>query len=182
LLLAQRLGQAVDLIAEGVFLVPQVGHLGLEAVVLALQGVQRGHNVIQFVEALENLRAAIGLLREGILDGGNLRQNLADLPVADHIALSIAHFQRDAAVHEAAFFGGIVDFGNPLAFARSGDLIGGGAIFEQEAPDRIGALQRELVVISRRAHIVRIADHFDPVILVLVQQFSQAKQTGVPIR
>ena len=181
LLVGERL-DPVDLIAEGALLRAQVGDLGLHAVVLALQVVQRGQDVIELVEALQNLRAAIPALHDGFLQAGERRQNLADAAVADHFTLPVAHFQTDAPVHEPSFLGGVVDFRIPLAVGGGRDLLGRDAVLGQEGLNGIGALQRELFIVGGRANVVGVAGHFDPVILVLAEQVSQTEQARVAVR
>ena len=87
----ERLGLARHLVFERVLLVAQVRHFRLEAIVLALQILQRGQDVIQLVQALEDLGAALFLLFRQVLDGRQRRKHIADAARADELARAIGH-------------------------------------------------------------------------------------------
>ena len=58
----QRLRQRGHLVSQRIVLVAQIVDFALQLVVLALQVLQRGQDVVQLVQPLENLRAAFFLL------------------------------------------------------------------------------------------------------------------------
>ena len=89
------------------------------------------------------------------------------------LPLCVRHGQDDAAVHEAAFFGPVVDFRRALAVAGGGDLVGVGAVLHQKCFHGFGAREREFVVVSGGPDVVRVARYFDTVV-------SDAGSAGLP--
>ena len=82
-----RLRHTVHLILETIQLIALIGQFALQAIVLALQALQRRHDVVEFVETLENLRAAIGILFRQILDRfKRIRNDVADAARANQFA------------------------------------------------------------------------------------------------
>ena len=107
----ERLGQPVHLIFEGVLLIAQVGQLALHSGVLALQVLQLRQDVIQLIQFLENLIAALFLvLRHRVELIQDRFDDVVDSAVLDHLPGSVGQSQVDAAIHEPPFLGLIVHF------------------------------------------------------------------------
>src|ERR1019366_3168549 len=98
---SQRLGQVVDLIFQRILLVAQIADFAAQFVVLTLKVDQLGQDLVQFVEPLENLRAAVFLLLghavQLVIDG---LDNLADAAFLNQAAGAVGDGQDDPAVHE----------------------------------------------------------------------------------
>ena len=164
---------------QGLLVLPQPVDLLTQGVVLVGQILQHLGDVVQLVQALQHLAAAIGhsrgLRRSRVGDGAN---RVAGAAGPDRAALVIGHREHDAPVHEAGDVRGAVDrvrvgnLGRRFA-ARDGlNLVGAGAILHQEIPHRVGAIQAQLLVEAVRADPVRVAFHADLVAGVGLQQFG----------
>src|ERR1035441_8250216 len=71
--------------------------------------------------------------------------------------------------------------GETSAVARGGDLVVGYAILHQKRFDGIGPLERELLIICGRTHVIRVAGDLHAVIAMLAQLVRQPQQAGVPV-
>ena len=130
------LGRPAHLVLQRILLIAQIADFAAQLIVLTLQVLQLGENVVQLVEPLENLRAAFFLfLRAGQQTVQLIRRcvdDVVDAAFLDHLAAAVGECQNDAAVHEPAFLGPVVHFRSAFAVARGADLVVGYAVLHQE--------------------------------------------------
>jgi hypothetical protein len=58
---SQRLGHGIELVFQRILLVAQIAHFASQLVVLPLQSLQLGQDLVQLIEPLEDLIAAFCL-------------------------------------------------------------------------------------------------------------------------
>src|SRR6185369_6255065 len=165
LLLRERLGQSVDLVAQHVVLVAQFVQLAGKLGVFALEILQGRQNVIQLVETLENLSAAFLLLLHEFLKQGG--KHIVGSTFFDQLSLAVRDRENHAAIHEPTFFSPVVDFRRALAIARSSDLVRRSSILDQESLDGFSASERQLVVVGGSAHVIGVTRYLHTIISVL---------------
>ena len=83
----------------------EFGHLALQPVVLALQIAQCRQNVVQLIEPLQDVVAALFLLLQQLLQD---RHDLRSAAGGHDLALAVGDRHHHAAIHEAAFLGLVV--------------------------------------------------------------------------
>ena len=148
---SERLRQVGDLFSKSVVLVAKIRELAAEFIVFTLQTLDRGQNIVELIQPLQDLRATVLLLFQHVLDTVQGFQNVADAALLNHIAGAVGHHENHAAVHHAALFGPVVHCRSALAVACRGHLIAGCAVLHQERLDRVSARQRQFVIVSSGA-------------------------------
>src|ERR1035438_1446639 len=153
-------------------LILQSVHFFAKAGILIQQLLQHPCDVVQFVEALQNIVATI-TRRPALIHGPD---GFACAARAHRPALLVGHGEHYAAVHPtryvslavAALVSGV--FGVRFASRRHFNLVRGGSVLHHKIFNRGGSSEAEFLVILRGAEIVGAALHFDAITRVLMQQ------------
>src|ERR1019366_9743273 len=126
---------------------------------------------------------------EDVVDFYQLRTRVSDelldgdsnAAVADYRAVGRCYGDGDTTIHEQGVAIPFGIFGIFLAFTVSLDLPCSSAVFLQELSDRVGAAERERVVETIRASLIRVADYVDFVVRMRFEQIGQAQKAGEAI-
>jgi hypothetical protein len=135
------------------------------------QLLQHPRDVIQFVQALQNIVAAIPQ-RVALIHSPD---GFAGAPRAYRSALLIGHRENNAAVHPACDIRLTISalkariFGVRFPARGHFNLVRRGAVLYQKFLHRSGSSEAELFVILRGAEVVGVAFHFDAITWVLMQ-------------
>ena len=156
----------------------QRGYVRFQTVILGLQVANRGQNVIELVQLLQDGAAAILQLLQPVVQSVDHFRSSAR---RDNLSGSIAHRQDDPAVDETPFLACIGNFRGALALPADRDLARASAVLREEISNRVSSRQCELLVVGYRAYVIGMPFHFDSVVPMLLQQLSQAQQRRITI-
>ncbi len=155
-----------------------------QVVVLIHKLLHHPRDVIQLVQAFENVVAAIASWFPNLIDGAD---GFARSTGAHRLTLFVGDGQYYAPVHPTRHVGlavcvfGAGVFG--IRFAPSGNfnLVPRCSVLNQELLHGISALKPQFFVVFHGAEVVGVAFYLDAITRMLVQQVGQPQQAGISI-
>ena len=152
--------------------------LTIEYIILVLEALQGSEDVVEFLEFLQDLVAAL-LLR--LHQVGERSDGFSHAAIADDVPLRVGDSNLDATVHPPPFAQIVVDGWAFLAERFDGDLARLRAVLHEEVAHRLRSLAAERGVVAVGAEMVGVSLELDAIVAVLRQQLREAQQAGIPV-
>ena len=178
-----RFGRAIHLVLQILLLLLQIGNLLLQIRVLRREVLQQLFDFIQFVEALENIRAA----GTGTLFGCHRLDGFGGPSRAHRTALLVGYREDNAPVHPSRDIGLTVMLLVTLRLGIGGAAAGYfhlfrlRAVLNQKVANRVGAFQTKLVVVAGTSEVIGVALDLDVIRGVRAQQIRQPQQARITV-
>ena len=143
------------------------------------RSLQRRQNVVQLIQPLQNVVAALFLLLQQVLQ---YRHDVADaagghdLPCPSVTVITTRRFMKRPSLVRLLTSGSRLPSPAVVIWSAAAPY------FTRNRLHCFGAPHRQAVVVARGTDVVGVSGHFHTVIAVLAQHVRQAQQTGISVR